>query len=271
MNKLRVFGLIGIGLIGLNQSLYANDWGTPSLLDKKNLSLPASSLQGMQVDVGAGSLFISGSDNLATIQVNAKVYGEDLEADDYSLYLENKDGVAVLYAHITRDSYQNERIDLHLTLPTKLALEVNDRSGDLEIENMIAGVSINDRSGDIELTNIKGGLQIDDRSGSIYATSVYGGVTINDRSGNILLKEIEGNTKITDRSGDIRVKTLAGNLDIEDSSGDVKVKSVTGVVSVDDTSGNIDVDGAENFVLLDDSSGDVELDNIRQGKTSHLK
>lgn len=271
MKKFAALGLVGISLTIVSNMLYADSWSSASLLEEKVLSLPVSSLEGMLVDAGTGSLLITGSDKADTIQVSARIYGEDLEADDYSLSLESKEGLAILYAHITRDRYKSERIDLKVTLPARLKLEVNDRSGDLEIESMFAGVSINDRSGDIELSNIQGGLQIDDRSGDIFLNSLSGGLTINDRSGNISLKEIDGDTKIIDRSGDIRVKNLEGNLDIEDSSGDVRVKNVSGVVSVDDTSGNIKVDGAADFVLVDDGSGDVELDNIRAVKTRELK
>jgi DUF4097 and DUF4098 domain-containing protein YvlB len=263
--------LWGLGLAAISQSVYANFWDNENLLMEKELSLNADTLQAVLVDAGAGDMKIVGDTTTDTIKVSASVFGKELDEDEYQLSLEQKGGQAVLYAHVTQEHDNNERIDLKIRLPANLKLEVKDRSGDIQIESMQGGVLIDDRSGDIDLSNIHGGLEIDDRSGDISVITMAGDITINDSSGDINLITVEGDTKIQDKSGDIRVNALSGNLDIEDSSGDIRVKTVSGVVTVEDSSGNVDVDGAEDFVLVADGSGDVELNNIRSRSERLLK
>ena len=271
MITFRKFTLFSFCLALISQSVTANFWDNDSLLAEKKISLKANSITAIQVDAGAGDMQIFGDTQFDTIEVIAKIYGQELDEDKFLLSLEQESDRAILHAHTTQTHHNNERIDLMITLPAKLKLEVKDRSGDIQIESMQGGVSIDDRSGDIELTDISGGLEIDDRSGDISVNTVLGEISINDRSGDINLVNVVGNTKIHDRSGEIRVNTLNGNLDIEDSSGDIRVKTVSGAVTVDDTSGNIDIDGAEDFVMVADGSGDVDLDNIRKHTAPVLK
>ena len=263
--------LLGLGLAAISQSVYANYWDNNNLLIEKELSLQADTLQAILVDSGAGDMKIIGDTTTDTIVVSASVFGKELDEDEYQLSLEQKGGRAVLYAHVTQENYNNERIDLKISLPASLKLEVKDRSGDIQIESMQGGVLIDDGSGDIDLSNINGGLEIDDRSGDISVITMVGDITINDSSGDINLITVEGDTKIHDKSGDIRVNTLSGNLDIEDLSGDIRVKTVSGVVTVEDSSGDVDVDGAEDFVLIAAGSGEVDLDNIRSRSERLLK
>ncbi|MFT4941567.1 MAG: hypothetical protein ACI88A_004637 [Paraglaciecola sp.] len=271
MTALKKIILMSLGLTAISQSVYANYWDNDNLLSEKTLSLQADTLQAILMDTGAGDMKIVGDTNTDTIKVSASIFGQELDEDEYQLSLEKKGDQAVLYAHITQEHHNNERIDLKISLPATLKLEVRDRSGDIQIESMQGGVSINDSSGDIDLSNITGGLEIDDTSGDISANTVVGDITINDRSGDINLITVEGDTIIHDRSGDIRANTLSGNLDIEDSSGDIRVKTVSGVVTVEDSSGSIYVNGAQDFVLVADGSGDVDLDNILSRSERVLK
>ena len=274
MTIFRKLAFFSFALALINQSANASYWDNDSLLAEKNLSLNADSISTIMIDAGAGDIQISGDTQNDTIEVSAKIFGQELDEDQYQLSLVQKGDRAMLYAHSTQKHHNDsnfQRIDLKITLPAKLKLELRDRSGNIQIESMQAGVSIDDRSGDIELKDISGGLEITDRSGDIAAITIVGGITIDDRSGDINLITVVGDTKIHDRSGEIRVNTLTGNLDIEDSSGDIRVKSVSGIVTVEDSSGNINIDGAEDFVLVDDGSGEVYLDNIRKRAERILK
>lgn len=261
MSKLGWIVAVGLAYVLFNQTLVAHSDEQNAHYIVRELNMPVGDLTALLIDVGAGDLILVGGDN-QHIEIEAKIFGDQLRPDDYRLSLDQQNGRAVIYAHITSDSTEHARIDLIVSVPASMALEVRDGSGDIKISGMTQGLKINDRSGDIRLTSISGTTSIDDRSGDILVDGLTGPIQINDRSGEIWVKHIEGNVSIVDRSGDIYVKHLTGDLTIEDASGDITVKQVSGVVSVDDSSGSIDVKGAGDFNLLDDGSGEVRVENI---------
>ena len=229
----------------LSQGLFANGWSTAKLSKNLQLALADDSIVQLNIDAGAGDLEITGIEGLSKISVAAKVFGEKLSDDDYVLTLEKENGKAVLIAQFNDNTYNSEKIDLEVTMPSSLALLVDDRSGDISIESVSNGLTLNDRSGDIDLRNIAGLVKIEDRSGDVAGEDLRGDVIINDRS------------------GDIHLKDVVGDVNIDDSSGDIRATNISGIVTVEDSSGDININGAADFKLKNDGSGDVYLRNIK--------
>jgi hypothetical protein len=245
MKKLIVVSLI-VSAALLSQGLLADGWGNATLNKNVQLALSDSDIVQLNIDVAAGDLVITGKEGQSEIAVIAKVYGDELSDEDYVLSLEKEGDKALLIAQFNNNTYNNERIDLEITMPSSLALIVNDRSGDIIIESVSNGLTLNDRSGDIELHNIAGLVRID------------------DRSGDVLGKDLRGNVIINDRSGEIQLRDVIGDVNIDDSSGDIRAKNISGLVTVDDSSGDININGAADFKLINDGSGDVTLRNIKR-------
>ena len=225
--------------------------GTPAKADyhqNKEISLVANKLSGFDIDVGSGSLNISGVKNLKNIEVSADIYTAKDETDDYELSLREVNGKAKLYAR-THNSYgnwrgQSPRIDLHIKVPEKLMLDIKDGSGSISVENIAAPVSIDDGSGSINVENVQADLDIRDGSGSINVTNV------------------DGNVVIDDGSGSLYVSQVSGGADIEDGSGQLTVKEVTGHVKVDDGSGSITIDNVGDLTIVEAGSGSLSVKNI---------
>jgi DUF4097 and DUF4098 domain-containing protein YvlB len=171
-NKLKT--LVCLSVLALVQAAQALDWGNAPLYKETELTLDASNLKGFDIDVGPGDIKITGKSNSDEILVEAKIYGKKLDDNDFTLSLNTRGSKATLEAHFTKDTKRNEYIDLKVTMPNSLALDLNDRSGDVWIKSVNANVAINDRSGDIELSDIKGDLSIDDRSGDITVSHLGG-------------------------------------------------------------------------------------------------
>jgi hypothetical protein len=229
----------------LSKGLFADGWGTANLSKNVQLALAADSIVQLSIDAGAGDLEITGVAGQSEIIVVAKVLGEKLNDDDYVLTLKKEGDKALLIAQFNNNTYNSERIDLEVSMPSSLALVVDDKSGDISIESVSNGLTLNDRSGDIELSNIAGLMRIEDRSGDVTGEDLRGDVIINDRS------------------GEIRLKNVVGDVNIDDSSGDIRATNISGVVTVEDSSGDINVNGADDFKLISDGSGDVSLRNIK--------
>lgn len=139
-------------------------------------------------------------------------------------------------------------MDLRIEVPDKLALDVQDSSGDMSLKN-IAAVQIKDSSGEIEVQNARGPVSISDSSGDIEVNESDGDVTIeSDSSGDIDVTGVNGTVLVkSDSSGDIEVSDVSNDVVVErDSSGDISVN---------------DVDG--DFRVLKDGSGGIRSRNVK--------
>lgn len=139
-------------------------------------------------------------------------------------------------------------LDLHITLPQDIALDVKDSSGDIDIKN-IAAIELRDSSGDIRIAHVSGAVSLQDSSGDIDVSHVGGDFTIeSDSSGDIYGHDIKGSVLVKkDSSGDIRMQRIAQNVIIEkDSSGDISASDIGG-----------------DFRVLKDGSGGIYAKNVQ--------
>jgi hypothetical protein len=210
---------------------------------EKTFTLPAGGLKALRIDCGAGKLEVAGADGLDRIEVRAviKADGESQSQmegflkDHVKLSLEKRGDRAVLVANIERHwgffIGDGAWIDLTVRVPKSLALEIDDGSGDMVVEDIAADVEIDDGSGDIRVSRLGGRLEIDDGSGDIVIRDVAGDIAIDDGSGDIEVLLAGGNIRVDDGSGDITIDGVGGDVLIEDAgSGGVKIDNVKGRV-----------------------------------------
>ena len=233
---------------------------------QQELIIDAQMLNALDVETGAGALVISGSDQVTEITVVADIYAEERNADDYELTLTNSGKSAILVAKINSSGFwqgDSPHIDIKVTMPSHLMLNVDDGSGAINISNITSAVKVKDGSGELTIKNIKSDLDINDGSGGLYISQVIGNVTIVDGSGEIEINDVDGNLDIDDGSGDIFVKGVSGSAVFEDGSGDLTVKKVDGVITIDDGSGDIDVEQAGGLKILESGSGGLRVKQVR--------
>jgi hypothetical protein len=150
-------------------------------------------------------------------------------------------GIGLLYA----------TLDLTVSVPVGLPVEVTDSSGDMTLES-VRVVKIQDSSGDISARGLKGDVEIEDSSGDIRIEDTAGVVRVNDSSGDIVIRGASGVNVPLDSSGDIDVERVSGDVRIDrDSSGDIRVAAVGGNLEVlADGSGEVRVTGVKGTVKL---------------------
>ena len=211
------------------------------------LSLDASSLSSFDIEAGAGSLTIKGVDNASKIEVEADII--TTKDKDYVLYLKRSGKEAKLVAkHNSHSGYwkgSSPQINLTITMPKNLMLDIDDGSGDIQINDINNAINLDDGSGSASLEDIKGDLYVEDGSGSL------------------VIKNIEGDIKLDDGSGELSVSKVTGNVDIEDGSGQLSVYDVSGKVTIDDGSGGIDVTRAGSLEIIDSGSGGLSISKIK--------
>ncbi len=156
-------------------------------------------------------------------------------------------------------------LDLEISLPSDIDLEVKDSSGRAEIYN-VGAIRLFDSSGDLLLDGTAGPANVSDSSGDLELRNIGGSLEVRDSSGDIDAEDINGDFTIrADSSGSIFAKEVRGQVHVHvDSSGDIRFKRVDRDVIIDrDSSGSIWVeDVAGDFEVGRDGSGSIRYKNV---------
>ncbi len=132
------------------------------------------------------------------------------------------------------DKYRELTIDYEITLPRNSDIDASTGSGDIESQDVGAGVKAG--SG----------------SGSVRIRGAHGAATLHTGSGDIELEEA-GSGAISARtgSGSIRLRNIDGSLEAHTGSGDIEATGhITGDSSVDTGSGSVRLGiGNEGYTL----------------------
>lgn len=246
------FRIIFVGLFFLCASF------TFAYEDVRNLSLSAKGIDKLEIDCGAGFLKVKGQKGLTEIKVEAEIVVEgrsEKRAEEFikeylDLSLEKRGSRAVLKSdfkeYLSIFSFRNRVINLTVSMPAEMDLDVDDGSGYMKIEDIAGNLVIDDGSGDIEIVNNKGNVNVDDGSGEI------------------VLEEINGDVEVDDGSGEINVEGVSGDVSVDDGSGSITIRNVGGSVTVRDGSGSISINGVEKDVYIpSDGSGSVRINNVK--------
>jgi len=190
----------------------------------------------------AGSLRVEGRDGATTVVASGEACSSDEDLlRDIKLTATRSGSTATIEVHIPSvDGWNlfggsNAALDLTVTLPSNVPVDINDTSGAMTVVNV-------------------GRCSIDDTSGEIDVRRVHGDLTIRDTSGAIIVEDVAGNVHIPrDTSGAIEVRRVAGGVAIdEDSSGGITISDVkrsvyighkgSGSIYVSDVGGDFTVD-----------------------------
>ncbi|HSM12189.1 MAG TPA: hypothetical protein VK827_11580 [Lysobacter sp.] len=218
-----------------------------------DLSLDLAGTELLSVAAAAGDLNVTGNEAATAARVRGKLcVSEEEWLSETEVHTEGgrKASVAVSLPQTGGWGFVADRyayLDLEIEVPTGLALDIRDSSGDVEVRGT-GPVTLQDSSGDIELEDVEGGAVLKDSSGDIELQRIVGDVTVRqDSSGDIYGKDIEGSVLIEhDSSGDIRFEQVSGDYVVQhDSSGDIVAKTIGG-----------------DFRVLRDGSGEVRHSDV---------
>lgn len=224
----------------------------------RNADVDARGATSVRIEASAGSLRVEGRAGITEVHVRGTARAErSSRLGDIKLIAERRGNAVFIKADIPDnrvglwDAIHGDMgemaLDLVIEVPTSLAIDAADGSGDAEFNNT-------------------GALSCDDGSGELFVRSAHGNVRITDGSGNITVDGVEGNVNVSDGSGNIRASNVTGDFTIgEDGSGDIDASGVGGTMRVEnDGSGNIDVDRvAGDFVVESDGSGTIHYATVK--------
>lgn len=254
---IRFWGTL-LGILLIYQFSTAAEAGDCKYEKELNLELDLSNSDSLTINAVAGSLQIDGSSGAQNATINGRICVSkkqwleesrvDLSAGKHAkidAILPDEDSGWSL----TGNTYKY--IDLRIKVPSDIALNVRDSSGDLSMDN-VGAVNLQDSSGDIEIDQASGPIVVRDSSGGIHIEHVGNDVTIeSDSSGSIELEDIDGNAVVErDSSGEIDFRDIRGDAIVErDSSGSISARDIGGDFRVDrDGSGSINSSNVKGTV-----------------------
>jgi DUF4097 and DUF4098 domain-containing protein YvlB len=249
MKKMVVVAALGAALAGTLSAFETT----------KTMTLTVQDIRRLDIRAGAGSLTVTGREGLTAIEVKAEVVAphvrdKDMEGyleDSVELTLEKRGDIAVLVSRVRSQGGffhfgDNTRVDLTVAVPRSLALDIDDGSGGMVVEDVAAAVRIEDGSGSIRLGHVAGNVRID------------------DASGDVVIEHVEGDLKIDDGSGGLDISDVTGDVSIDDGSGEIRIRRVGGTVTVDDGSGGIDIrDVGKDVRLISTGGGGVDVSGVK--------
>jgi hypothetical protein len=260
--------IAGFSLLALAQSVYA--WDCRFRADRSG-AIEVAGAQSIVMRTGAGELEVHGREGATRISATGEACASSQELlDALQISVRREGNVAYVETNIPIDKVKSTDnayayIDVTVTVPSNLAVEAQDSSGEAELRDL-ASLDMRDSSGELEIENIKGALSVQDSSGEIRIRNV-GSVKLEDSSGDVLIEKVAGAVDIvSDSSGDLVVRDAGGKVDVrQDSSGDIRVSDVRGSLDVGvDSSGSIharNIDG--DFTVGADGSGGITHENVK--------
>lgn len=205
----------------------------------RTAALPAAGVHTLVVTSGAGWLRIQGHAGFDRVQARgiAHASSEKLLAQVRLTVAQSGDTVFVA-ATTPLDTGAvagPAALDLTLDIPSGLALDVTDASGETIIHDVGPLRLATSGTGGVEIDNVAGALNVDDGPGDLQASNVHGDVHIRDGSGGIYLASIAGSVDIpVDGGGEIQVSDVTGSVHVgAKSSGEIAARNVGGDLLVD--------------------------------------
>jgi DUF4097 and DUF4098 domain-containing protein YvlB len=238
---------------------------------ERSASINAVGATRLVIEAGAGDLLVRGGNNLRTVEATGRVCAFKEAALAQVQISARREGTTLYVTTVQPEtggsfSWLNTTLDVAVTLPVSLSVEVKDGGGDLSIAR-VRSAKIEDGAGHIKVGQIAGDLVVSDGAGDIDIDQTVGKVTIErDDAGDIYIEDVRRDVNVLfDTSGTLQVERIGGSVHIgQDSSGDIIIREVKGNARVDsDSSGDIRaVLVGGNFVVEADSTGNISHDRI---------
>jgi lia operon protein LiaG len=148
---------------------------------------------------------------------------------------------------------------IHITGPIQMALEMQNSSGVLEVENVISPqLSFRISSGKMEVSRVEADrLQVQGSSGKISAQHIEGGVEASISSGMLDINRVRGNLNFKGSSGSVSISDVEGKVEGSMRSGKASLKRIQELGSISLTSGMLTAEevGFGPQTRLEGSSG----------------
>ncbi len=155
-------------------------------------------------------------------------------------------------------------IQVTIHIPTYIPTSIRTSDGNLEIEELTAGVSLRTSDGDIQIGSISGDeISIHTSDGDVDADYLSGSTSVSIRTsdGDLSFGALSGDQmNLRTSDGDIEIELVEGNFSAISSDGDLRISEmISSNAEVRTSDGDITIDEVNGSLALRNIDGDVEL------------
>lgn len=237
---------------------------------ERNLDIDANGLRTVAFDLGSSDVVVEGAPGLSRIEVRGRACASDQGWLDQLTVEQRRSGDRVeITPHEGRHSMNwfgssYAYIDLHVRVPSSLAVAIDSQSGDADVSN-VAALDFNASSGDLEVHHVTGAVGVKVSSGDVRGDDLGSADIRATSSGDIVLRDVHGDVEVGHSgSGDLAFRRVGAVHIGRVGSGDVSVDDAAGDVSLDSIgSGDVHADGVGgNLRVGSKGSGDIRYGNV---------
>ena len=200
--------------------------------------LDAGGAHSVRIEAGAGELHIEGRTGQTRVEARGTACASSEQVLERIRLTATRQGDTIVVKVDIPDGSiwgwnEQARLDLTVTVPRIMPLDVEDGSGSAEIAH-VGKLTVQDGSGELSVSDVTGDLRIEDGSGSIEVTGVTGNVRLSDGSGSMTVRNVGGSVTVDDDgSGSIEVAGVKGDFTVaHDGSGGISHHDVAGHVRI---------------------------------------
>lgn len=128
---------------------------------------------------------------------------------------------------------QGARVDLVVTVPAEVSVEVRDTPGNIEVQGITGNIRLHKgdgNGGEIRITDSGGEIKVHNRIGRLFGSDLRGNVTAEGKYLDVELIRLTGNVQVTANA--VKLAEIDGNVTVRADEGGVSVRQVQGAVSV---------------------------------------
>lgn len=235
------------------------------------VAIDAAGIERVNIDAVEGGLAVHGHTDSSQIRVTGKACAKSEAAVRQIQLLSRTEGSdAYVEARIPSRGrmFSNATLDLKATVPSRLALSVQDGTGEILVRN-VAALQLRDGTGDIEIEGIPGDVSVTDGTGATVVRAIGGSLQVKDGTGPLSIRDVQGSVTVDDGTGEIKISEVGGDLRLRDGTGDIEIEDIAGSVDVRDGTGDISVSRVEGSLTLRNGTGGVKLTEVRGSVAVH--
>jgi DUF4097 and DUF4098 domain-containing protein YvlB len=144
-----------------------------------------------------------------------------------------EDSALVVRSRFPQESFPSGTgayVNYAITVPKRLALDLNSASGDIKVSGVQGGAKIHSASGDVELQEVGGALDVTTASGDTSVESArIESLKLQSASGDVKCEKIQAagsalKVAIVNQSGDVAFSGDATDLSLETASGEIEAE-----------------------------------------------
>lgn len=229
------------------------------------VTIDAIGIERLNIDAVEGGLAVQGHADSSQIRVTGKACAKSEAAVQQIQLLSNTEGAdAYVEAKIPsrRRMFRNATLDLEATVPSRLALAVQDGTGEILVRN-VAALQLRDGTGDIEIEGVPGDVSITDGTGATVVRAIGGSLQVKDGTGPLTIRDVRGSVTVDDGTGEITISEVGGDLRLRDGTGNMEIEDIGGSVDLRDGTGNVSVSRVAGSLTLRNGTGGVQLTDVR--------